>query len=75
MLNADFIAEENNNYCLTVGKDISITYAFVSCLYFPRGFLTSKNSTCPLLFFRDITTYIKLQIFAMYSKSHHICQP
>ena len=38
MLNAEFIAEENNNYCLTVGKDISITYAFVSFLFFPRVF-------------------------------------
>ena len=75
MLNADFIAEENNNYCLTVGKDISITYAFVSFLFFPKGFLTSKNSNCHLLFFPDITTYIKLHIFALYSKSQHICQP
>ena len=45
-LNAEFITEENNHYCLTVGKATSITHAFVSCPYFHKGFLTRKNSTC-----------------------------
>ena len=66
-LNAEFITEENNHYCLTVGKATSITHAFVSCPYFHKGFLTNKKIVPVTFFFTqpDITTKIKLQIFAL----------